>query len=206
MPRLRSGTAGTPPTLTWYGLRCTASVPSAGQDRSSSGVHCFLGSPGLISGSAGTQRDDMLQRGTVLIVGLLLSTAAGCGSAERAAAPAATDTPRATPTPTPTETPPKAARSLRDCAQLWNADVLAPESSQVSANEFVAELAPVRVRVAYRRGDCFVIAPIGSRRIAIFTAAEGHRPFTIPERRRLKSSEHVDYNARAARDGRVTLG
>jgi hypothetical protein len=69
----------------------------------------------------------------------------------------------------------------------------------------VAELAPVRVRVAYRRGDCFVGAPIGHRRIAVFTAIEGHRPFTIPERRRLKAGERVDYNARADRDGRVTL-
>jgi hypothetical protein len=148
----------------------------------------------------------MPQRAIVPMAVLILSVA-GCGSTERAAVPAATTTARATPTPTPTptETSPEVAGSVGECAQLWNADALEPENTQVSANEFVAELAPVRVRVAYRRGDCFVVAPIGERRIAIFTAIEGHRPFTNPERRELKSDERVSYNARAARDGRVTL-
>jgi hypothetical protein len=134
---------------------------------------------------------------------VLLLSVAGCGDAERVATP---KTARATATATPTETAPETARSVDECARLWNADALEPENTQVSANDFVAELAPVEVRVAYRRGDCFVVAPIGHRRIAIFTAIEGHRPFTIPDRRQLKTGEHVDYNARAARDGRLTLG
>jgi hypothetical protein len=49
------------------------------------------------------------------------------------------------------------------------------------------------------------VAPIGRRRIAIFTAVRGRRPFTIPLRRSLKPGERVDYNARADRKGRVTL-
>ena len=75
----------------------------------------------------------------------------------------------------------------------------------MSANEFVAELAPVRVHVAYQKGNCFVVAPIGHRRIAIFTAADGRRPFTIPTRRRLKSGERVPYNGRADSEGHVAL-
>jgi hypothetical protein len=50
------------------------------------------------------------------------------------------------------------------------------------------------------------VAPIGDRRIAIFTAADGHGPSSIPERRRLKAGERVSYDARAARDGRVVDG
>jgi len=137
--------------------------------------------------------------------------AAGCGDAERAATPSATETPEATPTSTATatatatETALERARSVRECAQLWNEDALPDDNFQVTASEFVAELAPVRVEVAYQRGNCFVVAPIGKRRIAIFTAADGRRPFTVPDRRRLKSGEHVPYNARADRDGLVAL-
>ena len=139
------------------------------------------------------------------IVVLAVLAAAGCGGEEeRAAAPAGTATPEATPTPTP-EPAPKRARSVRECAELWNADALAPESYQVSANQFVAELAPVRVHVAHQRGHCFVVAPIGNRRVAISTAARGRRPFSTPDRRRLRPGERVPYNARADRDGRVAL-
>jgi hypothetical protein len=135
-----------------------------------------------------------------LIVGVVGALAAtGCGHSERAAG---TRTPSATPTPAPQLT---RARSVRECARLWNEDALPLDNPQVSANEFVAELAPVRVHVAYQRGNCFVVAPIGGRRIAIFAAPDGRRPFTIPTRRRLKSTERVLYNARADHDGRVVL-
>jgi hypothetical protein len=150
----------------------------------------------------------MIREGVVVMAVL---AAAGCGGDdERAAAPAATETPEATrtatPTPTPTAEPsPQRARSVRECAKLWNADALPPENYQVSANEFVAELAPVRVHVAYQRGHCFVVAPIGDRRIAISTAAGGRRPFSNPDRRRLKPGESVPFNARADRAGRVVL-
>jgi hypothetical protein len=148
----------------------------------------------------------MIREGVVVLAVLV---ATGCGGDERAAAPA-TQTPEATRTATPTPSPspepaPKRARSVRECAELWNADALPPENFQVSANEFVAELAPVRVHVAYQRGHCFVVAPIGNRRIAISTAADGRRPFSNPDRRRLAPGERVPYNARANRDGRVVL-
>jgi hypothetical protein len=138
----------------------------------------------------------------IVVAGLALG---GCGDDEQPTAAAEpTKTATATPTETP-EPPPKRARSVRGCAELWNADALAPENYQVSANEFVAELAPVRVHVAYQRPDCFVVAPIGNRRIAIFSAASGRRPFSVPERRRLKPGERVPFNARARRDGTVAL-
>jgi hypothetical protein len=150
----------------------------------------------------------MLRRGLSLLAALAMG-ASGCGEGERQATPATTSTPEATPTPTPTSTATQEAltraRSLRQCARLWNEEALPGENFQVTANGFVAELAPVRVRVAYARGDCFVVAPIGRRRIAIFTAANGRRPFTVPTRRTLKAGERVDYNARADRDGRVVL-
>jgi hypothetical protein len=141
-----------------------------------------------------------------LVVMAVLATA-GCGGDEERAAVDA-ETPEATRTATPTPTPepaPKRARSVRQCAELWNADALEPENYQVSANQFVAELAPVRVHVAYQRGNCFVVAPIGNRRIAISVAADGRRPFSNPDRRRLEPGERVPYNARADRDGRVVL-
>jgi hypothetical protein len=150
----------------------------------------------------------MVREGLV-VMALLAATGCG-GDDERGAVPGPAETAEATrtatPTPMPTPEPsPKPARSVRDCAELWNADALAPESYQVSANEFVAELAPVRVHVAYQRGDCFVVAPIGNRRIAISAAADGRRPFSNPDRRRLKPGERVPYNARADREGRVVL-
>jgi hypothetical protein len=122
------------------------------------------------------------------------STPAGGVRAAFAAAPAATRTPAATATqsPTPTATAELArATSERECARLWNEDALDPDSYQVTANEFVAELAPVRVHVAHQNGDCFVVAPIAKRRIAIFTAADGRRPFTVPTRRKLRRGERI---------------
>jgi hypothetical protein len=146
---------------------------------------------------------------TALWIVVAALAVAGCGGDEESPASAdATPDATATPTPTPTETPeraPKRARSVRGCAELWNADAIAPENYQVSANEFVAELAPVRVHVAYQPPDCFVVAPIGNRRIAIFAAANGRRPYSVPDRRRLKPGERVPYNARGRGDGTVVL-
>ena len=70
---------------------------------------------------------------------------------------------------------------------------------------FVAELAPVRVLVTFQKGNCYVVAPIGKRRIASFAAAGGRRPFTIPDRRTLKADEKLEPNARADREGLVKL-
>jgi hypothetical protein len=135
---------------------------------------------------------------SIVVAGLALTA---CGGEERETT-AAERTPTATKTPEPA---PARARSVRGCAELWIADAIDPGNFQVSANEFVAELAPVRVHVAYQRPDCFVVAPIGDRRIAILAAPDGRRPFTIPDRRRLRPDERVPYNARARRDGTVVL-
>jgi hypothetical protein len=142
----------------------------------------------------------------IVVAGL---AAGGCGGEERTtAAEEPTKTP--TPTPTPTETanpaPVERARSVDDCLKLWNADALAPENYQVSANEFVAELARkgrTPVLVDYQRPDCFVVVPIGPRRIAWFTAGNGRSPYSVPQRRNLEAGERVPYNARAMRDGRI---
>jgi hypothetical protein len=142
----------------------------------------------------------------IAVIAALTVVAVGCGGEEEPAAapsPTATETPTAT--PTSTAAPELAqARSTKQCAQLWNEDAL-DDSFQVTANEFVAELAPVDVYVTYEKGHCYVVAPIGGRRIATFTAAEGRRPFTVPTRRRLKSGERFSYNARADRTGRLEL-
>lgn len=144
------------------------------------------------------------------LIAALTFLALGCGGEEEPAAapaPTATATSAETPTatPTPTEAPELAqARSTKQCAQLWNEDAL-DDSFQVTANEFVADLAPVDVYVTYEKGHCYVVAPIGGRRIATFTAADGRRPFTVPTRRRLKSGERFSYNARADRTGRLEL-
>ena len=135
---------------------------------------------------------------------------AGCGGDERGAANdtagTSTRTQATTSAPTtPPEPPPERARSARTCAELWNADALPIENSQVSANEFVAKVAPVRVHVMFQRGDCFVVWPIGDGRIEYSSAPDGRRPFTNPDQRRLKSGERVPYNARADREGRVAL-
>jgi hypothetical protein len=142
---------------------------------------------------------------SILVAGMV---AAGCGGEERTTAGAETKTP--TPTPTPTETakpaPVERARSVDDCLKLWNADALEPGNYQVSANEFVAELAQkgrTPVLVDYQKPDCFVVAPIGPRRIAWFTAAGGRPPFSVPQRRNLKAGERVPYNGRALKDGRI---
>ncbi len=110
----------------------------------------------------------MIREGLVVMA---LLAATGCGSDDkRAGAPGAAETSEGTQTTTPASTPtpkpaPKRARSVRGCVKLWNADALPPGNYQVSANEFVAKLAPVRVHVAYQGGDCFVVWPIGGRRI-----------------------------------------
>jgi hypothetical protein len=140
----------------------------------------------------------------ILAAALILT---GCGGDDPTTA-AAEPTRTPTPTPTATETPdpaPKRAKSVRGCAELWNADAIDPDNFQVSANEFVAELAPVRVHVAYQRPHCFVVAPIGARRIAFFSAANGRRPYSVPQRRNLEPGERVPYNARALEDGTVEL-
>ncbi len=150
-------------------------------------------------------RHRMIRAGLVAVAVLAL---AGCGGDDEGAG--ARDTPDATPTTTsartsPAEQPPKRARSVRSCAELWNADALSTSSYQVSANEFVAKVAPIRVHVLYQRGDCLVVWPLSGRRIEYSVAPNGRRPFSNPERRALEKAERVPYNGRADREGRVAL-
>ena len=136
---------------------------------------------------------------------MVAALAAGCGD-DAEEAPAAKTTPEPTPTETPKPAPVERARSADACLKLWNADTLAAENYQVSAKQFVAELARkdrTPVLVEYQRRDCYVVAPIGPRRIAWFTAANGRAPYSVPQRRDLKPGERVPYNARALRDGRI---
>jgi hypothetical protein len=97
---------------------------------------------------------------------------------------------------------------VRECLALWNADEAIGSTYQVSHTEFLAELATkgrTPVRVEYDRPHCYVIAPVGPRRIAWFAAVRGRAPYTNPERRNLKPGERVGYNGRARRDGRIYL-
>jgi hypothetical protein len=138
----------------------------------------------------------------LLWIPVALLLVVGCGGDEPA--PAAQETPE----PTATAPPAERAESVRDCLKLWNADEAIGSTHQVSHTEFVAELARngrTPVQVAYQREHCFVTAPVGPRRIAWFVAARGRAPFSVPERRNLKSGERVVYNGRALRDGRIAL-
>jgi hypothetical protein len=147
---------------------------------------------------------------TIFVTALLSVCVAGCGGeAEQAAAPTSTSTPsptaNATPTATPSASPELAqARSKQECVQLWNEDAL-DDSFQVTANEFVADLAPVDVYVSYEGSHCYVVMPIGKRRIAFFTAVDGRRPFSVPKREPLKQGERFRSNARADKTGRIKL-
>jgi hypothetical protein len=136
---------------------------------------------------------------------VVAALATGCGE-DAEEAPAAKTTPESTPTETASPAPAERARSADDCLKLWNADTLAAENYQVSAKEFIAELARngrTPVLVDYQRRTCYVVAPIGPRRIAWFTAANGRAPYSVPQRRNLEPGERVPYNARALRDGRI---
>ncbi|MDA0179364.1 hypothetical protein OJ997_03565 [Solirubrobacter phytolaccae] len=152
-----------------------------------------------------------MPRHSIVLAVLSALTLAACGGEEQAAAPTSTptptrtSTPTATPSPTPTAKPALSrARSLKQCVQLWNEDAL-DDSFQVTANEFVADLAPIDVYVSYERGDCFVVMPIGGKRIAVLWAEDGRRPFHNPDRRRLKRGERFTENARADDTGRIEL-
>jgi len=141
------------------------------------------------------------------VLGIALAVAfIGCGGDDATEAPASRATPEPTATATAPAAPPERARSVDDCLKLWNADEAIGSTYQVSHTEFVAELARkgrTPVLVDYQRPHCYVVAPVGPRRIAWFTAARGRAPYSVPQRRNLEPGERVPYNARALRDGRI---
>jgi hypothetical protein len=149
-------------------------------------------------------------RRTSAIVLAAAWAATGCGGGEEeAAAPAATRTaePTATPTPTATAEPRRRpARSVRACLELWNGDELRGSTHQVSASDFVEDLhreGRRRVAVDYQRPDCWVLVPVGSRRISAFVAPGGKGGYHNPQRIELGPDEGVRINARTRPDGRI---
>jgi hypothetical protein len=142
----------------------------------------------------------------VFLLGVL---AAGCGGAEPRARADRERPPASTPVATETPAPePKPARSAAECLELWNDDEAIGSTHQVSHTEFTAELArerPTPAQVLYRPPDCFVVARISARRIAVFAAGRGRAPYTVPERMNLTRRQRVDYNARVLRDGRIRM-
>ncbi len=147
-------------------------------------------------------------RGGLLAAGLVTAALAACGEDE-AAAPEPTRTATPTPTSTPAaDKPPKRATSVRGCLRIWNRDEVRGSTSQVSATDFLADLARkgrTPVQVAYRKPSCLVVAPIGGRRIAVFVTVRNHAFYDLPERQSLPAGREIAYNARATRDGRIVL-
>jgi hypothetical protein len=146
----------------------------------------------------------MIRRGSLVLSALVLAGCGGDGERAGTTEPGGATTTPARTSP-PAERAPTRGRSVRSCAALWNADALSTSSYQVTANEFVAKIAPVRVHVLYQRGDCLVVWPLSGRRIEYAVAPGGRRPFGNPERRALERGERVPYNGRADREGRVAL-
>jgi hypothetical protein len=112
----------------------------------------------------------------VLVVAGLL--AVGCGEEEQAAAPAATRT--AEPTETPTPTP--------------------------GATDFIEDLhrdGRRQVAVDYQKPDCWVLVPLGARRLSAFVAPGGKGNYHNPERIKLGPGEGVTINASTRPDGRI---
>lgn len=141
----------------------------------------------------------------VLALGL-----AGCGGDTEEPAARATPTPTATARPERTPEPPRRARSVRECIELWNADEALNSTHQVSHTQFVAELVEEKGRVPievqfFERRVCVVTAPIGRQRVVYFEALDGRAPYTNPKRHTLKPEQSVRYNARALADGRIAL-
>jgi hypothetical protein len=144
------------------------------------------------------------------VIALAAAALAGCGGGEgeqEAAAPTATRTATATPTPTPTAEPPrKPARTVKACIALWNADELRGSTHQVSATDFVVDLhrdGRRQVAVDYQKPDCWVLVPVGSRRLMTFVAPGGKGNYHNPERLKLDPDQGVRINARTRPDGRI---
>jgi hypothetical protein len=103
-----------------------------------------------------------------------------------------------------------AARSERECAELWNATALPGTAGQKSPTDFLIEVATQgdpHVLVLFDGGECLIFArlPEGSREAYIFVARDGRAPFGHPSRMDLAKGKELRTNARATADGRIEL-
>jgi hypothetical protein len=146
---------------------------------------------------------------TAAALAALTICAAGCGGSDDDQQAAASPTPMATATETPRpDPPPKRARSTKDCLEIWNRDEQRGSVNQVSATDFLADLAAqgrAPVRVEYSRPSCFVVARIGPRRVAVFVTVRNHAFYDVPRRENIPRGRIVNYNARALQDGRIAM-
>jgi hypothetical protein len=146
-----------------------------------------------------------------LVAGVLLTLAA-CGgdgeSSDSDAGPQARERQAANPPAAPREEKPAAARSDRECLELWNSDVQPGTVSQKSTSDFVAEIAakhPVDALARYITGkrDCMVVVPFapGAKAAWVFVAIDGRAPYYHPSQLRLPRGRMFAFNTRTNPDG-----
>ena len=144
-----------------------------------------------------------------LVAGVLLTLAACDGDGESSdsdAGPQARERQSADTPAAPREEKPAAARSDRECLELWNLDVQPGTVGQKSTSDFVAEIASkhqVKVLARYVEGQCLIVVPFkpGAKAAWAFVATEGQAPYHHPSQIRLKPGQVFASNARTNADG-----
>jgi hypothetical protein len=142
--------------------------------------------------------------GRLATVGVVLLTLGGCGGEEEG------DSERE---PRAGEGKPSAARSDRDCIELWNSETLPGTVGQKSPRDYVIEIAadgPVDALVRYQGGECIVVVPFrpGATRGYAFVALKGRAPYNLPGGQIPihPDADEDDFNARANPDGSLERG
>jgi hypothetical protein len=140
-------------------------------------------------------------------VGVLL-TLAGCGGDEENPdpEPSARERQDSNARIAPREDRPPAARSDRECLELWNSEVEPGTAGQKSTSDFVADIAskhPVKALARHHKGNCLVVVPFepGANAAWTFVALEGRAPFNHPGRIRLPPGRVLASNTRTNPDG-----
>ena len=145
-----------------------------------------------------------------LTTGIAIAALSACGGGgERATGDRAEATAPSSSTATPAEAP-VAARSERECAELWNETAHPGTAGQKSPTDFLIEVATrgdPHVLVLFDGGECLIFArlPEGSREAYIFVAPDGRAPFGQPDRMDIAKGQELRTNARATADGRIEL-
>jgi len=106
----------------------------------------------------------------------------------------------------PREERPPAARSDRECLELWNSDAQPGTAGQKSPSDFVADIADkhrVTALARYAEGECIVVVPFapGAKAGWAFVATGARAPFNHPSQIRLKRGQVFASNARTKPDG-----